>query len=81
MFNHSIGNTGYIRFLKCIKAKIGRYGLTANNHHWSRVHVSRHNSGNCIRSTRSGSHQNHTCFTGNPGIAVSGMGCTLFMAA
>jgi len=65
--------------LKCIIPNKVCGHLTREHHHRDRVHISRCDAADSIRSTRSGGHQAYPWFAGRSGIAVRGMDGALLM--
>ncbi|MNR14755.1 hypothetical protein D3C85_1312480 [compost metagenome] len=79
VLNDRPGNTDHVGFLEGIGTDHGAWHLTGNDDHRDGVHVGRGDTGNGVRGAWTGSHQHHAGLAGGTGIAVSHMGCCLFV--
>ena len=72
-------DAGNIYFLKAVSGQQIVGNIAGNSDHGDRIHISGGNTGDKVSSTGAGSGNDYAASAGSTGIAVSGMGSTLFM--
>ena len=80
MLDAGAGDADRIDFLKGIAADSVAGNLAGYDHQRNRIHIGGGDSGYRVGCSRSGGDQANTRFAGSAGIAVRGVGRTLFVA-